>query len=91
MNHSPSHSMIAVKADSLMHMPRLTGLEAIRRVKAFQPILPCILISAQLDDEIRQAALEAHAYRVLPKPIGVRDLTAVVRQALADVYNWPVS
>lgn len=74
-----------------MHMPRLTGLEAIRRVKAFQPILPCILISAQLDDEIRQAALEAHAYRVLPKPIGVRDLTAVVRQALAEVYHWPVS
>ena len=39
---------------------------------------------------IRQAALEANAYRVLPKPIGVRDLTTVVRQALAEVYHWPV-
>lgn len=71
-----------------MHMPRLTGLEAIREVKRKRPILPCILISAQLDDEITRAALDAHAYRVLPKPIGVRMLTDVVREALADVYQW---
>lgn len=72
-----------------MHMPRLTGLEAIRQVKRLHPILPCILISARLDDEITQAAFDAHAYRVLAKPIGVRTLTDVVRQALADVYQWP--
>jgi CheY-like chemotaxis protein len=71
-----------------MHMPRLTGLEAIRLVKRSHPILPCILISAQLDDEITKAALDASAYRVLPKPIGLRTLTDVVRQALADVYHW---
>ena len=29
-----------------MHMPKLTGLETIRRVKQFQLRLPCILISA---------------------------------------------
>lgn len=71
-----------------MHMPRLTGLEAIRRVKQFRPILPCILISAQLDEEITRAAEEAHAYRVLPKLIGIRTLADVVKQALADVYHW---
>jgi CheY-like chemotaxis protein len=71
-----------------MHMPRLTGLEAMRQVKLLRPILPCILISAQLDDEITAAAHDAHAYRVLSKPIGVRALTDVVRQAMADVYHW---
>lgn len=71
-----------------MHMPRLTGLEAIRRLKQYQPILPCILISAKLDDEIAAAAKEAQAYRVLSKPIGLRALTDVVSQALADVYHW---
>lgn len=71
-----------------MHMPRLTGLEALRRVKQFRPILPCILISAQLDDEITRAAEEAHAYRVLPKLIGIRALAQVVQEALADVYHW---
>jgi CheY-like chemotaxis protein len=72
-----------------MHMPRLTGLEAMRRVKLLRPGMPCILISAQLDEQITQAALEARAYRVLPKPIGIRDLTEVVRQALSEVYQWP--
>lgn len=71
-----------------MHMPRLTGLEAIRRVKQFHPVLPCILISAKLDEEITRAAMDADAYRVLSKPIGLRALTDVVTQALADVYHW---
>jgi CheY-like chemotaxis protein len=71
-----------------MHMPRLTGLEALRRVKLFRPVLPCILISARLDESITQAALEANAYRVLPKPIGLRTITDVVAEALADVYHW---
>lgn len=71
-----------------MHMPRLTGLEAMRRVKQLQPITPCILISAMLDEEIEQAARDAKAYRVLSKPIGLRALTDVVSQALADVYHW---
>jgi CheY-like chemotaxis protein len=71
-----------------MHMPRLTGLEAIRRVKLFRPVLPCILISAQLDETITKAALEVNAYRVLPKPIGLRTITDVVAQALEDVYHW---
>ncbi len=71
-----------------MHMPRLTGVETIRRVKEFRSLLPCILISAQLDDAITRAAEEAHAYRVLPKLAGIRALTEAVRQALADVYQW---
>lgn len=71
-----------------MHMPRLTGLEALRRVKQFHPTMPCILISAMLDEEITKAAMDANAYRVLSKPIGLRALTDVVSQALSDVYHW---
>ena len=33
-----------------MHMPRLTGLETLRLLKEFRAMLPCILISAQLDE-----------------------------------------
>jgi CheY-like chemotaxis protein len=71
-----------------MHMPRLTGLETIRRVKQFRSVLPCILISAGLDDEIAAAAREAQAFRVLPKSAGIRTLTDAVRQALAETYQW---
>ena len=33
-----------------MHMPKLTGLETIRQLKQFKSRLPCILLSAGLDD-----------------------------------------
>jgi CheY-like chemotaxis protein len=71
-----------------MHMPRLTGLETLRLVKQFKALLPCILISADLDDTIRAEAQRAHAYEVLRKPVNRLDLTQVVQRALYRVYGW---
>ena len=39
-----------------MHMPKLTGLETLRQLKEFRAMLPCILLSAQLDDRIVEQA-----------------------------------
>jgi CheY-like chemotaxis protein len=72
-----------------MHMPKLTGLETIRRVKEFQLRLPCILISAALDDGLIREAHLAEAFSVLPKPISRRQLNLVVDRALRHAYNWP--
>ena len=71
-----------------MHMPKLTGLETLRRVKRFKSILPCILLSAHLDDLLIEQARMAQAFSVLPKPVTVRQLTRVVRVALERTYNW---
>ncbi len=71
-----------------MHMPRLTGLETIRRVKQYFSPLPCILISAALDDRLIEQARQADAYSVLSKPVTFRDLTHVVNLAFREVYNW---
>jgi CheY-like chemotaxis protein len=68
-----------------MHMPRLTGLEAIQRIKQLKSCLPCILISGQLDERIRR---EANAFRVLAKPISFRQVTQSVCEALRVTYNW---
>jgi CheY-like chemotaxis protein len=68
-----------------MHMPRLTGLEAISRIKQFKSRLPCILISGQLDDDIRA---RADAFEVLAKPISFRQVTQTVAEALRLTYNW---
>ena len=68
-----------------MHMPRLTGLEAISRIKRFKSRLPCILISGQLDDEIR---MTPDAFQVLAKPISFREVTETVSDALRVTYNW---
>ena len=71
-----------------VHMPRVNGLEVIRRLSKRDHCPPCVLMSAQLDDEIRREAERLRAYRLLSKPIRLRQLTDIVCGALADVYGW---
>ncbi len=71
-----------------MHMPRLTGLETLRLVKQFRALLPCILMSAQLDATIVEQARREKAFSVLSKPVSLSTLTGAVRQALQRTYNW---
>lgn len=72
-----------------MHMPKLTGLETIRRVKQIHALLPCILMSADLDESIRDQARLARAFSVLAKPVSTRNITLIVRTALRRTYHWP--
>jgi len=71
------------------HMPKLTGLETLRKVKQYRSLLPCILISANLDDVTRQQARQADVFSVLSKPVSVSQLTRVVREAMRQIYDWP--
>jgi len=71
-----------------MHMPKLTGLETLRRVKQFKSRLPCILLSAGLDEAIIRQAQLAQAFSVLSKPISRQQLTSTVDDAMKRIYNW---
>jgi CheY-like chemotaxis protein len=71
-----------------MHMPKLTGLETLRRVKQFKSRLPCILISAGLDETIIRQAQMAEAFSVLAKPISRQQLTSTVEAAMRRIYDW---
>jgi CheY-like chemotaxis protein len=71
-----------------MHMPKLTGLETLRMLKEYRAMLPCILLSAQLDERIVEQARLAHAYLVLSKTVTVGQITGAVRQALQRTYAW---
>ena len=71
-----------------MHMPKLTGLETIRLVRQIKSLLPCILMSAALDEFVIEQARLLHAFSVLPKPMTFRQVTGVVRQALERTYDW---
>ncbi|MDZ7615369.1 MAG: response regulator [Patescibacteria group bacterium] len=71
-----------------MHMPKLTGLETLRLVREFRALLPCILMSAQLDAWIVEQARREQAFSVLSKPVSLSALTGTVRQALERTYNW---
>jgi CheY-like chemotaxis protein len=72
-----------------MHMPRLTGLETLRLLKQLNARMPCILLSARLDDRLAEQARLARAFSVLAKPVTLKQLTGVVRRALQRTYDWP--
>ena len=71
-----------------MYMPRLTGLETLRRVKRITERLPCILMSADMDERLEKEALQARAFRVLSKPVRFADLAGSVQLALQQTYGW---
>jgi CheY-like chemotaxis protein len=70
-----------------MHMPRQNGLETLKRLKSFRAMLPCILLSAEMDDRLEREARQAQAFEVLRKPVTRIDLTGAIEQALHATYG----
>lgn len=72
-----------------VHMPRLTGLEALAQIRqVVQATLPCILMSAQLDEAIVRQAQQLNTSSLLAKPFTLRDVTGTVEQILRQSYGW---
>jgi two-component system, OmpR family, KDP operon response regulator KdpE len=63
-------------------LPGIDGLEVIRRVRAFQPHVPILVLSAHGDDDSKVAALDLGADDYVSKPFSTRELLARVRAAL---------
>jgi len=72
-----------------MHMPRMTGLEMIRLAKQTHAVMPCILISAALDEHLAEEARRAQVFSQLAKPISLFDVTETVEAAMRMAYGWP--
>lgn len=70
-----------------VHMPRKTGLQALLEIRQAQLLLPCILMSAKLDDSIVRQADELETCGVLAKPFTLRDLTSTVQRVLFQAYG----
>ena len=68
-----------------MHMPRMTGLEALQQVRVFNELLPAILVTADATREVIRQALLAHVYSVLPKPVNKSLLLHTLARALKTV------
>lgn len=81
-----------IKIDLLvldMNMDELTGLETIRIVKRIDAQLPCILVTADANDQLRQEAEEADAWSVLKKPVRKLELLQTVSTAIDSTYGDP--
>jgi len=70
------------------HMPKLTGLETLRLVRRRRAWLPCILLSAEMDESIKRQARLVHAFSVLAKPVTRAEITTTVDEALLRTYAW---
>ena len=72
-----------------MHMPRLSGLETIRRIRLLRSPLPCILFSAGMDELLAEEARREQVFSLLAKPMSFRDITQTVARAMRVIYDWP--
>jgi two-component system response regulator MprA len=70
-----------------VHMPRLDGLGALQSIRQRTPRLPCILMTAQLDDGIIARANELGAEAILPKPFSLASLVSAVQTLLKSTYG----
>jgi DNA-binding NtrC family response regulator len=57
-----------------LDMPRLGGLEALRRLRALDPAVTVVLVTEDVEDEVYWRAIELGAHGVLAKPIVLADL-----------------
>ncbi len=72
-----------------LHMPRMTGLEALQQVRLFNELLPALLVTAEPTREVIRRAQQAHVYSVLPKPVNARLLVHLLWRALTTAYGGP--
>jgi CheY-like chemotaxis protein len=70
-----------------VHMPRLTGLETLELVRQFNAVLPCILVTADVDERLMRQAQQARAYSVIPKPVSKNVVLYTVVRALVRFYG----
>lgn len=65
-------------------MPRMHGVEALRRVKAIDPSIKVIMITAVDDKDISEEALASGASDYITKPIDLQYLDTLVTFNLFD-------
>ncbi len=71
-------------------MPRLNGIDTLRRIRAGSPV-PVLMLTARGDDADRIIGLELGADDYVPKPCTPRELTARIRAILRRLQGAPVA
>jgi two-component system response regulator FixJ len=66
------------------HMPRMDGLELVRRLKAAGSALPVLVITGGADRAMAAEAIRQGAHGLVEKPFGPAEFVAAVRGALRD-------
>lgn len=67
-----------------LNLPDTSGLELLKSIKAHQPRLPVIMLTADVAVDTVVSAMQAGAWDYLPKPLDCTKLNATVRNAIAQ-------
>jgi CheY-like chemotaxis protein len=70
-----------------VHMPHMTGVEAVQLAHQINALLPCILVTADANEEVMRQAFHVRAYSVIPKPVSRNVLLYTMVRALMKVYG----
>ena len=62
-------------------MPRMSGVEAHRRIKAIHPRMPVIMMTAYALEDLVAEALQEGAYAVVYKPLGIDRVIELIEEA----------
>lgn len=65
-----------------VNMPRMTGIEALKEIKAFDPAIIVLILTAFSNVRDAVAAVKEGAYNYLEKPILAENLVAMIERAL---------
>ncbi len=66
-----------------VHMPRLSGIEVLARVRELPSRLPCILMSAEWDQPLKSTAMKLEPDDVLAKPFRLATIAETIERILA--------
>ena len=69
-----------------INMPGIGGIETLRRIRAFAPRLPVLMVTVRDGEEEKVEALELGADDYVTKPFSIRELIARVRTAHRRVH-----
>jgi CheY-like chemotaxis protein len=65
------------------HMPEMTGLELVRRVRQAGSVIPIIMVSGMMPADAQRGAPDLRLSATLPKPFTAMQISALVQRTLA--------
>src|SRR6185312_15740703 len=79
--HSGAYDVVLLD----MNMPGIGGMETLRRIRAFAPRLPVLMLTVRDQEEDKVEALDRGADDYITKPFSTRELIARIRSAVRRV------
>src|SRR6266850_7562989 len=74
-----------------LRMPRLGGIEALKRIRTFNPAIRIVVITAEVDTAIHEQARAGGAHAVLEKPVQLPDILAALGHRTAAEAPAPAA